>query len=39
MAVSSACIDCHNRNQDSPKKNFKVGDVMGGLIVRVPLEF
>jgi hypothetical protein len=38
-ATVSACADCHNRNPDSPKKDFKAGDVMGGLVVRVPLEF
>ena len=38
-ATVSACADCHNRNPASPKKNFKAGDVMGGLVVRVPLEF
>ena len=39
IALSSACIECHNQNQNSPKRDFKIGDVMGGLIVRVPLEF
>jgi hypothetical protein len=38
-ATVSACADCHNRNPGVPKKDFKVGDVMGGLVVRVPLEF
>jgi hypothetical protein len=39
VATVNACADCHNRHPDSPKKDFKVGDAMGGLIVRVPLEF
>ena len=38
-ATVNACADCHNRNPDSPKKDFQTGDVMGGLVVRVPLEF
>jgi hypothetical protein len=38
-ATVNACADCHNRNPASPKKDFKAGDVMGGLVVRVPLEF
>jgi hypothetical protein len=38
-ATGGACADCHNRDVRSPKKDFKAGDVMGGLIVRVPLEF
>lgn len=38
-AIVSACADCHNQNASSPKKDFRTGDIMGGLIVRVPLEF
>lgn len=38
-ATSDSCTDCHNRNPASPKTDFKPGDIMGGLIVRVPLEF
>ncbi len=38
VAVSSACSSCHNDHKDSPKTDFKVGDVMGGVIIRVPLE-
>jgi hypothetical protein len=38
-ALSSACVDCHNQHPDSPRRDFKVGEVMGGIIVRVPLEF
>jgi hypothetical protein len=39
MAASESCVGCHNRNPDSPRKDFKPGDVIGGLVVRVPLEF
>jgi hypothetical protein len=38
-AIVPACIECHNRHPNSPKKDFKLGDVMGGIVVRVPLEF
>jgi hypothetical protein len=38
-ALAPVCVDCHNQHTDSPKKDFKVGDVMGGIVVRVPLEF
>ena len=38
-ATANACASCHNRDRGQPKKDFKVGDVMGGLVVRVPLEF
>jgi hypothetical protein len=34
-AVSAACVKCHNGHTDSPRTDFKVGDVMGGIVVRV----
>ena len=37
VAVSPACTTCHNDHKDSPKTDFKIGDVMGGVVVRVPL--
>jgi hypothetical protein len=37
-AVSQACIGCHNAHPDSPKRNFKQNDVMGGMIVTIPLN-
>lgn len=36
-AVAPACIACHNDHKDSPKRDFKLGDVMGGVVVRIPL--
>jgi hypothetical protein len=38
-AVVQRCTDCHNHHPDSPKRDYKPGDVMGGVVVRVPLEF
>jgi uncharacterized protein DUF3365 len=38
-AVVPSCAACHNAHKDSPKKDFRSGQVMGGLVVRVPLEF
>ncbi len=38
-AIVPACVQCHNQHPNSPKRDFKQGDLMGGLIVRVPLEF
>ncbi len=38
LAVSKACIDCHNDHADSPKKDFKIGDTMGGLVIRIPVD-
>ncbi len=37
-AVSAACADCHNQHQDSPRKDFKPGDVMGAVVIRIPLN-
>ena len=36
-AVSSQCAHCHNVHERSPKRNFKAGDVMGGVLVTIPL--
>jgi hypothetical protein len=38
-ATLASCVDCHNGHPRSPKANFKKGDVMGAIVVRVPLEF
>ena len=37
VGVSDACTNCHNNHKDTPKTDFKVGDVMGGVVIRVPL--
>lgn len=37
VAVSDACTICHNEHKDTPKTDFKVGEVMGGVVIRVPL--
>jgi hypothetical protein len=38
VAVAEACIACHNAHKDSPRHDFKVGDVMGGVVIRVALR-
>lgn len=38
LAVSQACIDCHNGHLLSPKRDFKLNDVMGGITITIPLE-
>ena len=38
VAVSDACTTCHNEHKDSPKDDFQMGQVMGGVVIRVPLE-
>jgi hypothetical protein len=37
VAVAQACIVCHNGHKDSPRSDFKMGDVMGGVVVRIPI--
>ena len=37
VAVAKACVTCHNDHKDSPKTDFKLGDVMGGVVIRIPL--
>jgi hypothetical protein len=37
-AVAQACVTCHNEHKDSPRKDFKLNDVMGGVVIRIPLE-
>ena len=29
VAVAPACVDCHNRHEKSPKKDWRLNDVMG----------
>ena len=38
-AIVPACVECHNRHPDSPKRDYAPGEIMGGIVVRVPLEF
>ncbi|MEC9347451.1 MAG: DUF3365 domain-containing protein [Pseudomonadota bacterium] len=37
-AVAGACVSCHNDHKDSPRTDFKLDDVMGGVVIRIPLE-
>ncbi|MCP4267486.1 MAG: DUF3365 domain-containing protein [Candidatus Brocadiaceae bacterium] len=37
IASSSSCVSCHNNHEDSQKKDFKLGDVMGILVVNIPI--
>jgi hypothetical protein len=38
VAVADVCVSCHNMHKNSPKRNFKLGDVMGGIIIRIRLN-
>ncbi len=37
VAVATPCIACHNAHKDSPRTDFEMGEVMGGVVIRVPL--
>lgn len=38
-ATLRSCVECHNHHPASPRHDFKPDDVMGAIVVRVPLEF
>ena len=33
IAVTRGCVNCHNSHPNSPKKDFELDDVMGGILV------
>jgi hypothetical protein len=37
-AVAPACVTCHNDHPESPRKDYKLGDVMGAVVIALPLE-
>lgn len=37
-AVAAACVICHNAHPLSPKRDFKLKDVMGGIAITIPLD-
>lgn len=38
VAVAPVCATCHNDHKDTPRADFKIGDVMGGVVIRIPVE-
>ncbi len=36
-AVAPVCASCHNEHKDTPRTDFKIGDVMGGVVIRIPV--
>jgi len=38
IAVTPACVTCHNTHPKSPKHDFKLQDVLGGIVVSIPTE-
>jgi hypothetical protein len=37
-AVSAVCVTCHNSHPLSPKQDFKLNEVIGGIAITIPLE-
>ena len=37
VAVAEACVNCHNAHPDSARDDFAVGDIMGGVVIRIPV--
>ncbi len=37
LAVAQACIGCHNAHPDSPRRDFKLNDVMGAIVISIQL--
>jgi hypothetical protein len=38
IGVSPGCVNCHNAHPESPRTDFKLGDTMGGVVIRLPME-
>lgn len=38
VAISPACVKCHNNHDDSPRTDFALNDVMGGVVIRLPMN-
>ncbi|WP_447977451.1 Tll0287-like domain-containing protein [Candidatus Nitrospira bockiana] len=38
IAISQSCVDCHNTHVNSPRRDFKLNDVMGGIVITVPVQ-
>ncbi len=39
LPAAATCVDCHNRISAQGLKRVRAGDALGGIVVRVPLEF
>jgi hypothetical protein len=38
LAVTEACVDCHNEHPQTPKRDWRLGDVMGAVTWSYPAE-
>jgi len=37
LAVSPVCVSCHNADPRSPKHDYKLRDVLGGVLISIPM--
>ncbi len=37
MAAAKSCVDCHNAHHQSPRHDFQINDLMGGLEIQLPM--
>jgi len=37
-AIAKACVTCHNTHPLSPRRDFKLNEVMGGIVITIPLD-
>lgn len=37
-AISMSCVTCHNNHEQSTKQDYKLNDVMGGIIISFPVR-
>jgi hypothetical protein len=37
-AISMSCVTCHNNHELSTKRDYKLNDVMGGIIISFPVK-
>ncbi|MBM4125269.1 MAG: DUF3365 domain-containing protein, partial [Nitrospira sp.] len=38
VASAQSCVDCHNAHSQSPKHDFQLNDLMGGLEIVLPID-
>jgi hypothetical protein len=38
LAVSESCVACHNAHPNSPRRDYKLKEVMGGLVITIPVR-
>ncbi len=38
VAVAQGCVGCHNAHPNSPRRDFRLNDVMGGIVITVPVS-